>query len=182
MSAENILAGDEQVRVGLKGRLILTTMMLFVVACGGRTAATKTSLTSEGQPANLTNPVAGAPQNSYADVVSRVAPAVVTVRSERRVRAPQQHPFLNDPSLREFFGDRMPQIPQQPRRQQGLGSGVIVSNDGYILTNHHVIDGAAEIKIEMADGRTLDAKLVGWTSRAIWRCSKSRPKICRCST
>ena len=160
MSAENILAGDKQVCVGLKGRLILTTLMLFVVACGGRTAST-TSLSSEGQPANVTNPVAAAAQNSYADVVSRVAPAVVTVRSERRVRAPQQHPFLNDPSLREFFGDRMPQIPQQPRRQQGLGSGVIVSNDGYILTNHHVIDGAAEIKIEMADGRTLNAKLVG---------------------
>ena len=161
MRNENILAKGMRATAGLKAPLILTTMMLFVVACGGQTAATKTSLNSEGQPANVTNPVAGPAQNSYADVVSRVAPAVVTVRSERRVRAPQQHPFLNDPSLRDFFGDRLPQMPQQPRRQQGLGSGVIVSNDGYILTNHHVIDGAAEIKIELVDGRTLNAKLVG---------------------
>lgn len=55
----------------------------------------------------------------------------------------------------------MPQMPQQPRRQQGLGSGVIVSNDGYILTNHHVIDGAQEIEVELTDRRRFDAKVVG---------------------
>ncbi|MCA1633010.1 MAG: Do family serine endopeptidase [Acidobacteria bacterium] len=103
-------------------------------------------------------------RNSYADVVARVAPAVVTVRSERVGRAPQQHPFMDDPFFRDFFGQRAPQGPQQPPRQQiqrGLGSGVIISPDGYIVTNHHVVDGAEEIKVELTDRRTFDAKVVG---------------------
>src|SRR6185436_2877649 len=87
----------------------------------------------------------GAPLISYADMVDHVAPAVVTVRSERRVRAPQQFPFFDDPFFRQFFGGS-----GVPRRggggntqvQRALGSGVIVRSDGHILTNHHVIDGA----------------------------------------
>src|SRR5437867_9575643 len=98
------------------------------------------------------------PQNSYADVVSKVSPAVITIRADRRVRTPQQFPFLDDPFFRGLFGNRGPQQPQE-QLQQALGSGVIVSADGYILTNHHVIDGAEDIKIEMNDGRTLEAKL-----------------------
>ncbi|MBA3240539.1 MAG: Do family serine endopeptidase, partial [Acidobacteria bacterium] len=103
-------------------------------------------------------------RNSYADVVARVAPAVVTVRSERVARAPQQHPFMDDPFFRDFFGQRAPQGQQQQPRQQiqrGLGSGVIISQDGYIVTNHHVVDGAEEIKVELTDRRTFDAKVVG---------------------
>jgi len=61
--------------------------------------------------------------------------------------------------FRDFFGDRAPQ--ETPRRVQGVGSGVIVNPDGYILTNHHVVDGALEIKVEMTDNRTYTAKLVG---------------------
>jgi Do/DeqQ family serine protease len=67
---------------------------------------------------------------------------------------------MDDPTLREFFGDRMPQQ-QQPQRVQGVGSGVIVNSDGYILTNHHVVDGAIDIKVELTDNRTFSAKLVG---------------------
>ena len=99
-------------------------------------------------------------QNSYADVVSRVSPAVVTVRSTQRNRPSQQYPFMDDPFFRDFFGDRMPQQPP-PRRAEGLGSGVIVSQDGYILTNHHVVDGALEIRVELTDNRVFNAKLVG---------------------
>lgn len=98
-------------------------------------------------------------QTSYADLVSRVSPAVVTIRSTERGRQAQQFPFMDDPTFREFFGDRLPQ--QTPRRAQGVGSGVIVSPDGYILTNHHVVDGALEIKVELTDNRTFTAKLVG---------------------
>jgi Do/DeqQ family serine protease len=103
------------------------------------------------------------PVDSYAEVVERVSPAVVTIRSERRVRAPQQHPFLDDPFFRDFFGDRFgPGAPQQRERvQRGLGSGVIVSEDGYILTNHHVIDGAEEIKVETIENKVFDATVVG---------------------
>jgi Do/DeqQ family serine protease len=111
----------------------------------------------------------GAPvQTSYASVVSRVAPAVVTVHSERRVQASQrQLPFLDDDTMRELFGGQAPRgrqtQPQQPRteRQEGLGSGVIVSADGYILTNNHVVEGSQEITIETTDSRVFKAKLVG---------------------
>jgi Do/DeqQ family serine protease len=68
---------------------------------------------------------------------------------------------MDDPTLREFFGDRLPQQPQTPRQVQGVGSGVIIASDGYILTNHHVVDGALEIKVELNDNRTYTAKLVG---------------------
>ena len=114
---------------------------------------------STATPATISGPV-GPTTNSFADVVDRVAPAVVTIHSARRVRAARQHPFFDDPRFREFFG--LPRTPDtQQRAVRGLGSGVIVSNDGYILTNHHVIDGAEEITVEMTDQRSFSAKLVG---------------------
>lgn len=102
------------------------------------------------------------PQVSYADVVDRVGPGVVTIRSERRLRAPRQFPFSNDPLLRDFFGGLFgsPTQGREPR-QMGIGSGVIVRSDGYILTNHHVVDGAQEIRIEFTDRRGFSAKLIG---------------------
>lgn len=120
---------------------------------------------SSGQSKLLANqppaPVASASvQGSYADLVARVSPAVVTIRSTERARSAQQFPFMDDPTFREFFGDRLPQQ-QTPRQVQGVGSGVIISSEGYILTNHHVIDGALEIKVELNDNRTFTAKLVG---------------------
>jgi serine protease Do len=116
------------------------------------------------QPAANSGAAASIEHNSYADVVSRVAPAVVTIRSERRVRAPQQHPFFDDPSFRDFFGGRAPQMQQEPQRelkQQALGSGVVISPDGYIVTNHHVVDGAEQITVELTDRRSFPAKVVG---------------------
>jgi Do/DeqQ family serine protease len=78
-----------------------------------------------------------------------------------RVRQPQQFPFMDDPFFRRFFGERGNQQPPDQPARQGLGSGVIVREDGYILTNHHVIDGADKIEVDLNDHRSLQAQLVG---------------------
>ena len=134
--------------------LSLALLVLSVGACHAQSGIF--GLTA-GQPVIVNSGVP--PQASYADLVSRVSPAVVTIRSTERSRPAQQFPFMDDPNFREFFGDRAPQ--QAPQRVQGVGSGVIITNDGYILTNHHVVDGALEIRVELTDNRTFTAKLVG---------------------
>ena len=145
--------------------LALGLLMLSFGACRRQNPDLHLASTSGpgADNAPINNPPAtgsAVPGISYADVVSRVSPAVITIHSQMRVRAPEQYPFMNDPWFREFFGDRA--VPQQPPRSRvGLGSGVIVSADGYILTNHHVIDGAEQIKINLNDNRTLDARLIG---------------------
>lgn len=106
--------------------------------------------------------------NAFVDIAAAVSPTVVTVSTEKvlrfRNRSPFASPFFFDP-FGDFFGDsnrrRGQDSPEQQFRQQGLGSGVIVSNDGYILTNNHVIAEADSITIRMTDGRTLPAKVIG---------------------
>ena len=144
--------------------LLLTSSLIFLTACGRLTeynnpAPAPPPATSTPIPGNNTG-AAVLPTTSFADVVARVAPAVVTIHSARRARAARQHPFFDDPRFREFFG--LPRAPQQDAPAvRGLGSGVIVSNEGYVLTNHHVIDGAEEITVELTDHRTYSARLVG---------------------
>ncbi|HKV33441.1 MAG TPA: Do family serine endopeptidase [Pyrinomonadaceae bacterium] len=124
------------------------------------TSASDPNTGSGGGASSTSSNPAVMPVSSYADVVSKVVPAVITIHSQMRVRQPQQFPFMDDPFFRQFFGERNQQQPQaQPR--QGLGSGVIIDANGYILTNHHVIDGAEQIKVDLNDGRSLDAQVVG---------------------
>jgi serine protease Do len=143
---------------GANVQLLLLIYLLFLGSCqlGTRSSSDRTST-------GAVEYVRSANINSYADVVSRMAPSVVTIRSERRVRAPQQHPFFDDPFFWEFFGRRFGQEQPQPqeRVQLALGSGVIFKPDGYILTNHHVVDGAEGIKVEMSDQRVFNAKVIG---------------------
>ncbi len=91
---------------------------------------------------------------SYSPAAKLASPAVVSIATTQ-VNAPA-HPFQNDPWFRFFYGDREDEAPQQ-----GLGSGVIVSPEGYILTNNHVIEGAAEIQVTLSDSRRAIAQLIG---------------------
>jgi len=145
-------------RVNILASLVLVAFSF--TACSGQSRGMSLAPEQPSQPAATTSAPVGL-QTSYADLVSRVSPAVVTIRSTERSRPAQQFPFMDDPRFRDFFGDRMPQQQQTPRQVQGVGSGVIVNSDGYILTNHHVVDGAIDIKVELTDNRTFSAKLVG---------------------
>lgn len=95
---------------------------------------------------------------SYADAVQLAAPAVVNIFTTKVV-AQRPHPFFDDPFFRRFFENESgaPRL----RRESSLGSGVIISTDGYILTNNHVIEGADEIQVALMDGRSTSAKIVG---------------------
>jgi serine protease Do len=167
MNTPRIQLSPRAIRGGLAG---LAGAALIAGASWGSfgvgTAAAPQTVAAPATPA-ITHPVA-AGRESYADIVKVVAPAVVTIRVEGEARmSPTNMP--DDDFFRRFFGDQngpfgggqgQGRAPRMPK-QRGLGSGVIVSGDGYILTNHHVIDGAQDIRVDMTDGRTFKAKLVG---------------------
>lgn len=145
-----------------------TLLVLALAACfGGFTAtalrealqqpaaATPASAAVTPTVAQLPTAVAGQPLPSLAPMLARVTPAVVSVQTRQRVRI--NNPFVNDPLFRRMF----PHVPQE-RIEQSLGSGVIVDADqGLVLTNHHVIEGADEVTVTLADGRTLEAEFIG---------------------
>lgn len=95
---------------------------------------------------------------SFADAVERAQPAVVNIYTTKIVTR-SYHPLYDDPNFRRFFG--MNEAPQRQRMQSSLGSGVIVSKSGYVLTNNHVIEGADEVKVLLQDGRESLASVVG---------------------
>lgn len=112
--------------------------------------ATGTALLSPSTEDSWAGPV------SYAEAVARAVPAVVNIYTQTRVAS---HPLLDDPVFRQFFNRS--NLPQQQRMQSSLGSGVIISKEGYLLTNNHVVEGADQILVLLHDGREAEAALVG---------------------
>ncbi|WP_296671793.1 Do family serine endopeptidase [Sulfuricaulis sp.] len=102
---------------------------------------------------------AGGPY-SYATAVDKASPAVVNINTAKVVTV-RPHPFFDDPAFRQFFGGGNNLITPRKRVETSLGSGVIMSEQGYILTNHHVIQGADAIQVSLQDGRMVQAKVVG---------------------
>lgn len=100
---------------------------------------------------------------SFSEAIGRAAPSVVSIHSTKAI-SKDTHPLMRDPFFRYFFGGELRgelrgELP--PEMQTGIGSGVIVTQDGYVLTNNHVINEADEIVVKLSDGRTSKAKVVG---------------------
>jgi serine protease Do len=139
--------------------LLICLASLCLCSCRPETSQRSSNSAPRALPSGSVSP--NGPILSYANVVDRVAPAVVTIHSSKRERAPQQFPFFDDPFFRQFFGGGTPRNRGGETQREALGSGVIVRPDGHILTNYHVIDGAQDIKVEVTDQRTYTATVVG---------------------
>ena len=145
------------------GAVLAVALLVAAGAWRGFAAGTQVSAFQASEPPSLQSRVSEPGRHdSYADIVKVVAPAVVTIRTEGRMQASAVS-ASDDDFLRRYFGDQFGGTPGQPRafKQRGLGSGVIVGADGYILTNHHVVDGADSIRVDLIDGRALAARVIG---------------------
>ena len=113
----------------------------------------------------LANPDESPSRTGFAPVVKKVLPTVVNISSTKVVKTPTESEgqMPDDDFFRQFFGGsaRGPRQMPQEQRERGLGSGVIVSPEGYILTNNHVVDGATDVKVTLSDKREFKARVIG---------------------
>jgi Do/DeqQ family serine protease len=116
------------------------------------------SFAPQSSIAQLAAPIPQGDANFIARAVEKVGPAVVRIDASRTVKT-QRPAIFNDPFFRQFFGAELPQ--SQTRVERGTGSGFVISNDGTILTNAHVVDGADTVTVLLKDGRSLQGKVMG---------------------
>ena len=107
-------------------------------------------------PTAVVAPVSASPRLSFSEAARKATPSVVNISATRQIK--RHNPLLDDPAFQRFFGERFT-LP--PETQLSLGSGVIVSREGYILTNDHVVEGVTDIQVTLADGRLVAGKIVG---------------------
>src|SRR6266566_1478808 len=141
-------------------------LAFFVGAVGLGVAHEKMSANNPPASLKLADAHDGPSRNSYAPVLKSVLPAVVNISSSRVVRARSESPEEMMPFFRQFFGgedgDGSFALPQpRDHREKSLGSGVVVSPEGYILTNNHVVDGATDVRVTLSDKRELQGRVVG---------------------
>ena len=150
-----------------RNRVVISALTGALIAGGAVVALSgETGKTADHPSVNLpldenSVPRDSLPRGSYAPVVKLVAPAVVKIETTTTIKNTPalDMPGFNDPFLQQFFGRQSRRMP--PQHQHGIGSGVIVTKDGYILTNNHVVDGANEVTVTLTDGREFSAKVVG---------------------
>jgi serine protease Do len=150
-----------------KSKAAALALALTVGATGYAVARAKEAATEAHVHASLkmADPSEGPSRTGFAPIVKEVLPNVVNISSSKVARTPNQMPegMQTDPFFQQFFGQgfgNRPEIPKD-RREQSLGSGVIVSPEGYVLTNNHVVDGATDVKVTLSDKRELKAQVVG---------------------
>src|SRR6202158_6152413 len=154
-----------------KPKAMALAIIIFVGAAGFGVARASQTLFSHNTHATLklADPNEGPSKTGFATIVKSVLPYVVNISTSKVVRAQTELPegTFNDPFFRQFFGPGSENRSQNPRsqREESLGSGVIVSPDGYILTNNHVIEGATDVKVTLSNKRQLQAKVVGADSK-----------------
>jgi serine protease Do len=146
-------------------------LTLLAASLGGGVVAALMVSSRAGAPVSVTakaasagNYAPSAPSASYADMLEKVTPAVVSVYTTQIIKGDQQQmaPFFSDPFFQQFFGQGFGRrMKPRDEKAHGLGSGVIVSKDGYIITNNHVVDKASDVQVELLDGRRLKAKVIG---------------------
>lgn len=145
-----------------KPAVLVAGLVLGVASFGIAQTATKAT-TNPPATLKFADSNEGPSKSSYASVLKNVLPSVVNISSSKVVKAKDQTGEMRmDPFFQQFFGgEGGPFGTPKDRREKSLGSGVIVSPEGYVLTNNHVVDGATDVKVTLADKREVEAKVIG---------------------